>query len=219
MELRPLGKTGPQVSALGLGCMGMSGMYGPADRGESIATVGAALDAGITLLDTGDFYGMGHNELLIAKALQGVPRDRFQVSVKQRKIAIDVIPTWIRTPRTRSSTRAHLARGLYEPDIPLDCVTERGERGPVCRTLISTSRLLEAVEFDEHCALHESRLVHIRGHASRQHATAGRLERRTCKLSVCSESVGPSHLAIKGDPICFSHRYFPCISRANAQPE
>jgi aryl-alcohol dehydrogenase-like predicted oxidoreductase len=63
---RRLGNDGPEVSALGLGCMGMSGMYGPADRAESIATIHAALDAGIDLLDTGDFYGMGHNELLIA---------------------------------------------------------------------------------------------------------------------------------------------------------
>jgi len=58
MQSRSLGTTGPQVSALGLGCMGMSGMYGPADRSESIATIHAAIDAGITLLDTGDFYGM-----------------------------------------------------------------------------------------------------------------------------------------------------------------
>ena len=57
------------MSALGLGCMGMSGLYGAADRDESIATIHAALDAGITLLDTGDFYGMGHNELLIGDAL------------------------------------------------------------------------------------------------------------------------------------------------------
>jgi aryl-alcohol dehydrogenase-like predicted oxidoreductase len=55
--------------------MGMSGMYGPADRGESIATIHAALEAGIDLLDTGDFYGMGHNELLIAEALRNRPRD------------------------------------------------------------------------------------------------------------------------------------------------
>jgi aryl-alcohol dehydrogenase-like predicted oxidoreductase len=77
-----LGSRGPHVSALGLGCMGMSGMYGPADRAESIATLHAALDAGITLLDTGDFYGMGHNEMLIGQALQGVPRQSFLVSVK-----------------------------------------------------------------------------------------------------------------------------------------
>jgi aryl-alcohol dehydrogenase-like predicted oxidoreductase len=82
MEQRTLGRTGPTVSALGLGCMGMSDLYGPADRAESIATIRAALDAGITLLDTGDFYGMGHNELLIAEALEGVPRDRYAVSLK-----------------------------------------------------------------------------------------------------------------------------------------
>ncbi len=82
MQQRQLGETGPRVSAFGLGCMGMSGMYGPADRRESIATIHAALDAGITLLDTGDFYGMGHNEMLIGEALNGVPRDNVIVSVK-----------------------------------------------------------------------------------------------------------------------------------------
>src|SRR5713101_8429378 len=82
LQNRQLGKNGPTVSALGLGAMGMSGMYGPADRQESIATIRAALDAGITLIDTGDFYGMGHNEMLIGEALKGVPRDRFVVSVK-----------------------------------------------------------------------------------------------------------------------------------------
>ena len=82
MQHRQLGKTGPMVSAFGLGCMGMSGMYGPADRSESIATIHAALDAGVTLIDTGDFYGMGHNEILIGEALKGVPRDRVIVSVK-----------------------------------------------------------------------------------------------------------------------------------------
>ncbi|HXM70915.1 MAG TPA: aldo/keto reductase, partial [Thermoanaerobaculia bacterium] len=82
MQLRQLGATGPRVSALGLGCMGMSGMYGPADRAESIATIHAALEAGITLLDTGDFYGMGHNEMLIGEALKGSRRDAALVSVK-----------------------------------------------------------------------------------------------------------------------------------------
>jgi len=82
MEQRQLGTHGPQVSALGLGCMGMSGAYGPSDRQESIATIHAALDAGITLLDTGDFYGMGHNEMLIAEALRSVPREQYLVSVK-----------------------------------------------------------------------------------------------------------------------------------------
>ena len=82
MLTRQLGKTGPTVSALGLGCMGMSDLYGPADRQESIATIHAALDAGITLLDTGDFYGMGHNELLIREALQGRRREDVTISVK-----------------------------------------------------------------------------------------------------------------------------------------
>jgi aryl-alcohol dehydrogenase-like predicted oxidoreductase len=82
MDTRKLGKTGPIVSAIGLGCMGMSDVYGPADRGESIATIHAALDAGITLLDTGDFYGMGHNEMLIREALASRNRDNVQISVK-----------------------------------------------------------------------------------------------------------------------------------------
>ena len=82
MKQRTLGHRGPQVSALGLGCMGMSDMYGAADRNESIATVHAALDAGISLLDTGDFYGMGHNEMLLGEALAGRPRDSYQLSVK-----------------------------------------------------------------------------------------------------------------------------------------
>ncbi|MET3651661.1 aldo/keto reductase [Dyella japonica] len=82
MQHRQLGATGPRVSALGLGCMGMSGMYGPSDRAESIATIHAALDAGIALLDTGDFYGMGHNEMLIGEALKNVPREKALISVK-----------------------------------------------------------------------------------------------------------------------------------------
>jgi aryl-alcohol dehydrogenase-like predicted oxidoreductase len=82
MITRQLGSTGPRVSALGLGAMGMSGMYGPADRAESIATIHAALDAGVTLIDTGDFYGMGHNEMLIGEALRDRPRDGVQISVK-----------------------------------------------------------------------------------------------------------------------------------------
>ncbi|HXO22851.1 MAG TPA: aldo/keto reductase [Thermoanaerobaculia bacterium] len=80
-RFRPLGSSGPAVFPLALGCMGMSGMYGPADEGESIATIHAALDHGVTLLDTGDFYGMGHNEMLIGRALKG-RREKALLSVK-----------------------------------------------------------------------------------------------------------------------------------------
>jgi aryl-alcohol dehydrogenase-like predicted oxidoreductase len=82
MDAVTLGQAGPEVSRVGLGLMGMSGTYGPADRTESIATIRAALDAGITLLDTGDFYGMGHSELLLAEALRGVRRDSVFIEVK-----------------------------------------------------------------------------------------------------------------------------------------
>ncbi len=82
MKTRSLGAGGPRVSALGLGCMGMSDLYGPADEGEAIATIHAALDAGINLMDTGDFYGMGRNELLLAEALRGRARDGVVISVK-----------------------------------------------------------------------------------------------------------------------------------------
>jgi len=82
MRTTGLGRHGPAVSRIGLGCMGMSDLYGPADRDESIATIHAALDAGITLLDSGDFYGMGHNEMLIREALGSRPRESVQISVK-----------------------------------------------------------------------------------------------------------------------------------------
>jgi aryl-alcohol dehydrogenase-like predicted oxidoreductase len=76
-----LGQTGPRVFPIALGCMGMSGMYGSSDERESIATIHAALERGVNLIDTGDFYGMGHNELLLGRALQG-KRDQAVLSVK-----------------------------------------------------------------------------------------------------------------------------------------
>ena len=82
MRTRTLGRNGPAVSEVGLGCMGMSDFYGPADRAESIATIRAALEAGITLFDTGDFYGMGHNELLLREALEGHKREEVLIQVK-----------------------------------------------------------------------------------------------------------------------------------------
>jgi aryl-alcohol dehydrogenase-like predicted oxidoreductase len=104
MKTSTLGSDGLQVSALGLGLMGMSGAYGPSDEAESIATIHAALDAGITLLDTGDFYGMGHNEMLLRDALRGRKRDQVIVSVKfgmmrdpaSNFIGIDVRPAAVK---------------------------------------------------------------------------------------------------------------------------
>src|ERR1700689_515309 len=83
METTTLGRDGPVVSRGGLGLMAMSGVYGQADDQESLATIHAAVDAGITLLDTGDFYGMGHNELLLRDALRrGIPRESVFIQVK-----------------------------------------------------------------------------------------------------------------------------------------
>ncbi|MFO1124043.1 MAG: aldo/keto reductase [Methylocystis sp.] len=111
MFARKLGANGPVVSAMGLGCMGMSDLYGASDRAESIATVRAALDAGVTLLDTGDFYGMGDNELLIAEALRGRSRDAVFLSVKfgaQR----DPAGNWIGFDGRPSAVKTSLAYSL-----------------------------------------------------------------------------------------------------------
>lgn len=124
MQTRKLGKDGPEVSAFGLGCMGMSDFYGPADRQESIATLHAALEAGITLLDTGDFYGMGHNELLLREALAGGKRERVFLAVKfgaQRTpdgafIGLDTRPAALKTALAYSLQRLgtdHI--DLYQP--------------------------------------------------------------------------------------------------------
>ncbi len=81
IQPRKLGIAGPTVFPIALGCMGMSGMYGAADEGESVATIHAAVDAGINLIDTGDFYGMGHNEMLVGRALRFI-REQVLISVK-----------------------------------------------------------------------------------------------------------------------------------------
>ncbi|HTX27948.1 MAG TPA: aldo/keto reductase [Streptosporangiaceae bacterium] len=124
MDTTTLGRGGPVVSRVGLGLMSMSGIYGRADDAESIATIHAALDAGITLLDTGDFYGMGHNELLLRDAIRGRPRDRVFIQVKfggQRDpsgafIGHDVSPTAVKNSLAYTLTRLGTDHvDLYQP--------------------------------------------------------------------------------------------------------
>ncbi|WP_406077088.1 aldo/keto reductase [Micromonospora sp. NBC_00858] len=136
MDTRTLGTTGPAVSALGLGLMGMSDLYGAADEAESIATIHAALDAGITLLDTGDFYGMGHNELLLRDALRGRNRDNAVISVKFGALrdadggwnGIDVRPAAIKnflayTLRRLGTDHVDIYRpARLSPDVPVEDV-------------------------------------------------------------------------------------------------
>jgi aryl-alcohol dehydrogenase-like predicted oxidoreductase len=121
---RKLGSSGPEVSAIGLGAMGMSDLYGATDEGESIATIHAALDAGINLIDTGDFYGSGHNELLIARALKDRDADAVTVSVKfgaQRDpaggfIGFDARPIAVKDHLASTLTRLGTDHvGIYRP--------------------------------------------------------------------------------------------------------
>jgi aryl-alcohol dehydrogenase-like predicted oxidoreductase len=131
--LRSLGTAGPRVFPLALGCMGMSGMYGPSDENESIATIHEALDRGVTLLDTGDYYGAGHNELLIGRALRD-RRDKALVSVKFGAlrspdgawIGIDTRPAAVRNFVAYSLTRLGLDHidiyrpGRLDPAVPIE---------------------------------------------------------------------------------------------------
>lgn len=134
MKQRRLGSDGPEVSAIALGAMGMSGLYGPSDRQENIATVHAALAAGINLIDTGDFYGMGRNEMLLGEALRGRDRDSFLVSVKfgaQRSpdgqwIGFDTSPAALKTALSYTLARLGLDHvDIYrparlDPDVPIE---------------------------------------------------------------------------------------------------
>jgi aryl-alcohol dehydrogenase-like predicted oxidoreductase len=134
METRSLGRTGLTVSALGLGCMGMSDFYGPADEAESIATIQAALDAGVTLLDTGDYYAAGHNELLIREALKGRNRERAVISVKfglMRGPDGAIVGNDVRPPAVKTFLAYTLRRlgtdyvdvyrpGRIFPDVPIE---------------------------------------------------------------------------------------------------
>ena len=134
MEKRRLGSKGPEVSVLGLGCMGMSDFYGPADDKESLATIEAALEAGVTLFDTGDFYGMGHNELLLREVFKGSKRERAFIQVKfgaQRApdgsfIGFDTRPQALKTALTYSLKRLNTDYiDLYmparlDPAVPIE---------------------------------------------------------------------------------------------------
>jgi aryl-alcohol dehydrogenase-like predicted oxidoreductase len=130
---RQLGSDGPQVFPLGLGCMGMSDLYGPADEGESIATIHAALDAGVTLLDSGDYYAAGHNELLVGRAL----RDRRDTAILSIKfgalrgpdgswIGMDTRPAAVKNFVTYSLTRLGVDHidiyrpGRLDPNVPIE---------------------------------------------------------------------------------------------------
>ena len=134
METRTLGSQGLTTGELGLGLMGMSGMYGPADEAESIATIHAAVEAGMTLLDTGDFYGMGHNELLLGRALKDLDRDAVQISVKfgaQRGpdgswLGYDARPAAVKTALSYTLTRLGVDHiDIYrparlDPNVPIE---------------------------------------------------------------------------------------------------
>ena len=146
METTTLGRGGPVVSRAGLGLMGMSGIYGQADDAESIATIRAAIDAGITLLDTGDFYGMGHNELLLRDALRGIPRDSVFIQVKfggQRDpsgafVGHDASPSMVKNSLAYTLTRLDTDYvDLYQP-ARLD------PRVPIEETVGAVAEMIEA---------------------------------------------------------------------------
>jgi len=147
MDKTTLGRGGPEVSRVGLGLMGMSGIYGQADDQESIATIRAAIDAGVTLLDTGDFYGMGNNELLLRDALRsGIPRDSVFIQVKfggQRDpsgafIGHDASPNMVKTSLAYTLTRLGTDYvDLYQP-ARLD------PRVPIEETVGAIAEMIEA---------------------------------------------------------------------------
>ncbi|MEL6385419.1 MAG: aldo/keto reductase [Cyanobacteria bacterium J06626_18] len=146
MQTRTLGTNGPAVSAIGLGTMGMSDFYGPADEAESIATIQAALDAEITLLDTGDFYGMGHNELLIREALKGRERDRAIISVKFGALR-DPAGNWLGydgRPAAVKSSLAYTLNRLGTDHIDIYRLARLDPNVPIEETIGAIAEMFEA---------------------------------------------------------------------------
>ena len=145
MKMRRLGAQGPEVSAIGLGCMGMSEVYGAADEGEAIATIHAAMDAGVTLIDTGDFYAMGANEMLVGRALKG-RRDKAFVQVKfgaQR----DPSGAWIGYDARPSAVKTALAytlKRLGTDHIDLYQPARRDPNVPLEDTLGAIAEMIQA---------------------------------------------------------------------------
>jgi aryl-alcohol dehydrogenase-like predicted oxidoreductase len=149
MNKRTLGSTGPAASAIGLGCMGMSDLYGPADDAESISTIRAALDADINLLDTGDYYGMGANEMLIREAIGERDREAALISVKFGALrgpdgswlGVDGRPAAVKnflaySLRRLGTDHVDIYRlGRYNPEVPIEetigAIAEMVEAGHV----------------------------------------------------------------------------------------
>jgi aryl-alcohol dehydrogenase-like predicted oxidoreductase len=168
LEKTKLGRNGPTVPRVGLGCMGMSGMYGPSNDADGIATVLAALEAGVTLLDTGDFYGMGHNELLLSRALEGGRRESAFIQVKfggqrdpsGRFVGFDASPAAVK------SSLAYTLRRLGTDYVDLYQPARLDPQVPIEETVGAIAEMVEA-GYVRHIGLSEMSAQTIR----RAHAT------------------------------------------------